>query len=212
MHSGYSRRICPGLYSIDESLLNMDLVECRHRANHGYAGNDLLRKTRLPQSLQTLIVRLKGGDRFRHELRFGALRFHVPFVLLHEEKDSELPVNHADIGFSVRVRPANEEGDVFSLTDVAIIRIVLEDGKEIGGKIINGRFFPRGNRHDLVQIEEEHSIICVLYSPRGILFVVENHSVDRWLGQNGISEESSDILGSDDNTVGGDFVYRPIRS
>jgi hypothetical protein len=105
----------------------------------------------------------------------------VPFVLLHEEKDPKVPVNHADIGFSMRVHPANEEGNVFSLTNVTIIGcIVLEHGKEIGRKIINSRFFPRGNHHHLIQIVEEHSVICVLYSFNRIIFVVENHLVDGW--------------------------------
>lgn len=62
------------------------------------------------------------------------------------------------------------------------------------------------------QIVEEHSVICVLYSLNGILFVVENHLVDGWMGQNGMSEESSNILGGYDDIVSMHFVSRPIRS
>ena len=65
----------------------------------------------------------------------------------------------------------------------------------MGGKIINGRFLPRWNRHRLFQVEEEVSIILVSYPVRGILFVVENYLMDGWLGESGISEESGDILG-----------------
>ena len=113
----------------------------------------------------------------------------------------------------MRVSPANEEGNVFSLMNITIIgRIVAEHGKEIGRRIINGRFFPRGNCHHLVHIVEEHSVICVLYPPKGIPFVVKNHLVDGWLGKYGMSEESSNILESDDDMVGINFVYCPVTS
>ena len=139
VHSGCSPGIFTDLYGVDKILCNGDLVECGRGTNHSDAGNGLLCERLSPQTLQTKIIRLKGGNRSRDKLRFGILRLHVPFVLLHEEKDPEVPVDHTDIGFSVRVRPANEEGNIFSLTNVTIIGcIVLEHGKEIGRKIQGG--------------------------------------------------------------------------
>ena len=176
-------------------------------------GMVLLCKRLLSKPPQTRIVRLKGGDRFCNKLRFGILRLQVPFVLLHEEQDPEVPVHHEDIGFSVRVRPANEEGNVFSLSNITVMRNdVLEHGEEICGKITNSRFFPRGNSHRLVQIVEEHSIMCVFYPTNRIPFIVENHLVNGWLGKDGISEKSSDIPEGDDDIVGLELVYRPVRS
>ena len=69
------------------------------------------------------IVRLKGGDHCCDKLRLGFLdSMCYPDVL----------VNHADIGFSVRVRPVNEE--VFSLTNITIIgsmvRRIIGDWRE----------------------------------------------------------------------------------
>lgn len=75
----------------------------------------------------------------RNKLRFRTLRLHAL------QKDPEVPVDYADIGLSVQVCPANEEGNGFSLTNGTIVgRVVLERGKEMGGKVINGRFFPGG--------------------------------------------------------------------
>jgi hypothetical protein len=125
---------------------------------------------------------LKSGDRFRNELRFGIHFLQVPFVLLHQEKDPQVSINHTDIGFGMCLPPAHEKRYVFSLANEAISDIVPEQGEDMGSKIINGRFLPRWNRHRLFQIEEEVSIILVSYSIGGILLVVENNLVDGWLG------------------------------
>jgi hypothetical protein len=158
------------------------LLECRRRANHGDAGNGLRLDKLRTDPLQAYVIMLKGGDRFRNELRLGIHFFQVPFVLLHQEKDPKVSINNTDVGFDMRLPPAHEKRYVFSLENEAIGDIVSEQGEQMGGKIMNGRFLPRWNCHRLLQIEEEVSIILVSYSIRGILFVVENNLVDGWLG------------------------------
>ena len=118
MHSGWSHGIFTDLYGVGKMLRNGDLVECERGTDRSDVGNGLLCKRLSPQTLQTQIIGLKDGDRFRNKLRFRTLRLHVSSVLPHEEKDPEVPVDDADIGLSVQVRPANEEGSVFSLTNV----------------------------------------------------------------------------------------------
>ena len=110
----------------------------------------------------------------QNKLRFRTLRLHVSSVLW---KDPEVSADYADIGLSVQVCPENEERNGFSLTNGTIVgRVVLERGKEMGGKVINSS--PGGgNRRHLVQIVEKHSVICVLYSFNGF----ENLLVDGWM-------------------------------
>ena len=211
VHSRWIFGILSSLYSFDEVLHNGDLVECRRRTNHGDSENGLRLDGFYPNPLQVCIVMLKSGDCFRNELWFGIHFFQVPFVLLHKEKDPEVLIDHADISFNMRLSPTHEERYVFSLANEAISDIVPEQGEEMGGKIINGRFLPRWNRHRLFQVEEEVSIILVSYPVSKILFVVENHLMDGWLRESGISEESGYILGGDGDIVGMKFVFRPLR-
>jgi hypothetical protein len=74
--------------------------------------------------------------------------------ILYKEKNPEVSIDDADIGFSTCLPPAHEERYFFSLANEAIGDIILEQGKEMSNKIIDGRFLSGRDRHFFFQIEE----------------------------------------------------------